>query len=211
VRLQRLDVQLAVGRDGLHRQMPMPFDALSELGGAREGEQTAGDAGGEILQLEGDGLEARREGGRAAAVFIAHRSARHLERRDAHRRQGLVFGWRLLTHGRHGRLRLERHEVDDAVGRDRCIEDGSIELNPAEGIRSVPQGGQVEIDEQPVESQQFSTIRGRQREILQIQLEEERVKADVAHGRGDVQRLGNLLQELAAKQPGRDHEAGQGV
>ena len=159
VRLQPVDLELAVGLDRLHRQMPVPLDPLAELGRAAEGEAAAVDPGGEIVQLEIDRLQSRREIARAGCD---RRSVTNpwLTLKEPMRSAGkgsLLFGsgfgaWEALV----GRScsRFKRPSLPTTA-----LTKGAVDVDVAEGVGAVPDRRQLEVDEQAFEAEQLVAAR----------------------------------------------------
>ena len=180
----------------------MPFDSFAKLRGTGESKASTRNAGAEVLELEIDRFQPRRKIGLSPAIIERQETLSDLEGADAQRGYGLSIFWHRLRF--FGRLRAQLRQIQATVFEYDGVYKGRSDIDVAEGVGAVPDGRHFEIDKQPSEPHELDVVRAREREILDFDLEQKWIDANLTDGRCDAgQYFWNFLHHIAAQQLGR--------
>ena len=103
-----------------------------------------------------------------------------------------------------------RH-VQPAIRGQHDVEARRLELDLGEGPRPPEQARELEIDEEPVEAEKGPSVGLLEAEVLDLQLEQERVQPDVADLRPPLELRLYVPGHVCRDQPGDEEEAGERV
>ena len=153
----------------------------------------------ELLQVEGHRVKGPLEWLAARAVEEVHHAAVYVEVRDPDP------GWLVVLRGR--RTRGQIGEVHRAVRADDRTDIGQIHVDLTKIQRALPQGGELEIREQPLETEHPRTVRVGEGDVAHFELQLEGMDAYLAERELTAVLGADVLDRLVAHDAWRDLEA----